>query len=87
MATAATATAAPAPAALGYSIDDTRITQRTRRWYRNRRELAGFLIDILCLLIEEGATGRLTLNLTGGTAASAQFEQREPSEPSDGDPS
>jgi len=51
--------------------------RRTRRWMRYRRELAGFVIDVLCVLIRERATGRLVINLTQGCAASAEFEQPE----------
>jgi hypothetical protein len=50
--------------------------KRIRRWSRYRRELPGFLIDVLCVLIAEGATGRLSLNLTQGSTASIEFEQR-----------
>jgi hypothetical protein len=51
--------------------------RRTRRWLRYRRELAGFVIDVLCVLVSERATGRLTINLTRGCAASAEFENNE----------
>ena len=47
-----------------------------RTWLRYRRELAGFLIDVLCVLINERATGRLSIDLTQGCAASAEFVER-----------
>jgi hypothetical protein len=50
--------------------------KRIRRWSRYRRELAGFLIDVLCVLVSEGATGRLSIDLSQGSAASIEFEQR-----------
>jgi len=47
-----------------------------RTWMRYRRELAGFVIDVLCVLINERATGRLSIDLTQGCAASAEFVER-----------
>jgi hypothetical protein len=76
--------ATPASSAIPeYITDERHFLSRSRRWLRNRREIAGFVIDILCLLISERATGRLSIDLTEGSAASAHFEQRE----SIGDPS
>jgi hypothetical protein len=49
---------------------------RVRRWMRYRRELAGFVIDVLCELAKERATGRLTINFGQGCAQSAEFEER-----------
>jgi hypothetical protein len=46
-----------------------------RRWTRYRRELAGFIIDVLCELVSERATGRLTINLSEGYASSAEFRE------------
>jgi hypothetical protein len=65
-----------APALVGIA-EDHRYHIRTRRWLRYRRELAGFLIDILCTLVSEGATGRLLINFNQGGAASVEFEERE----------
>jgi hypothetical protein len=64
------------PSALDIGIADD-FYRRTRRWLRYRRELAGFVIDVLCVLVSERATGRLTINLTRGCAASAEFENNE----------
>jgi hypothetical protein len=47
-----------------------------RTWSRYRRELAGFVIDVLCVLINERATGRLSIDLTQGCAAQAEFVER-----------
>ena len=55
-------------------VDD--FYRHTRRWMRYRRELAGFLIDVLCVLVSERATGRLSIDLTQGCAASAEFVER-----------
>ena len=56
---------------------------QTRLWWRYRRELAGFVIDVLCELVAERATGALTINLTQGCAASAKFvEEVSPTDPS-----
>jgi hypothetical protein len=56
--------------------DSSAFHLRVRRWMRYRRELAGFLIDVLCELVSERATGRLTIDLTQGCAACATFEER-----------
>jgi hypothetical protein len=63
-----------APAFVGVT-DDHHYISRIRRWMRYRRELAGFVIDVLCTLTEESATGQLRINFTRGCAASAEFEE------------
>ena len=63
-------------APIACSTDDTRFVRRVRRWMRYRRELAGFVIDVLCVLIEERATGRLQINFSEGCAASVEFEEQ-----------
>jgi|HubBroStandDraft_6_1064221.scaffolds.fasta_scaffold214564_2 hypothetical protein len=50
--------------------------KRIRRWMRYRRELAGFVIDVLCVLVAERATGCMRINLNQGVAQSIEFEQR-----------
>lgn len=50
------------------------LTKRVRRWSRYRRELAGFLIDVLCVLVSERATGCLKINFSQGSVACAEFE-------------
>jgi hypothetical protein len=57
-------------------IEDRHYVSRVRRWMRYRRELAGFVIDVLCVLIEERATGRLQINFSEGCAASVEFEEQ-----------
>ena len=61
---------------LAASTRDSHFIQRIRCWSRSRRELAGFVIDVLCVLVAEGATGCLSINLTRGCAASAEFVER-----------
>ncbi len=69
------ATASTSPAFPGIT-DDHHILSRVRRWMRYRRELAGFVIDVLCVLVAERATGRLTIDISEGSASIAEFEER-----------
>jgi hypothetical protein len=55
--------------------DDHHYISRIRRWMRRHRELAGFVIDVLCTLTEESATGQLRINFTQGCAACIEFEE------------
>jgi hypothetical protein len=54
----------------------SRVTLQTWRWWRYRRELAGFVIDILCILVSERATGRLTMDISEGSVSSVEFTQK-----------
>lgn len=63
------------PTFVACSIEERHFIGRMRRWMRYRRELAGFVIDVLCVLVSEGATGTLTINLSEGCAACAEFEE------------
>ena len=69
--------ATPAPTRIAdYDIVESITISHVRRWLRARRELAGFLIDVLCELVAERATGTLTVHLTQGCAASAEFTSK-----------
>lgn len=59
-----------------YFVDDRHFIFRRRRWTRNRREMAGFVIDVLCEITAERSTGTLSFNITQGTSASAEFEEK-----------
>jgi hypothetical protein len=66
-----------------YAIEERRLISRVRRWLRFRRDLLSFVSDILLTLVDERATGKLTINLTQGCAVCAEFEeQARLSEPS-----
>jgi hypothetical protein len=64
----------------GYIIDERFSIARVRRWMRLRRDLVGFVIDVLFTLMSEKATGKLTINLTQGMAMCAEFEEISKSE-------
>jgi hypothetical protein len=59
----------------GYIVDERFSVARVRRWMRLRRDLVGFVIDVLFALMSEEATGKLTINLTRGHASCAEFEE------------
>jgi hypothetical protein len=78
-----TAVASPAPAPADYIRERHFSLRSVRRWMRLRRELAGFLVDVLCELVAERATGKLTINLSQGSATCAEFDEQSPiSDPS-----
>jgi hypothetical protein len=59
----------------GYIVEERFSVARVRRWMRLRRDLVGFIIDVLFTLMSEEATGKLTINLTRGHASCAEFEE------------